>query len=149
MERKRSVTERADSMKKKVPYFKNTEEEARFWENHSVMEFVDEDDISDFLRLGGKKSVVVTLRIEPLVREQTRRVARDAGMSYQTLMRDWIYDGLRKALEEKYGARRAESEPLMQLVMGLKKDVEEIKGTLSNPQKSTKAARAQKRKAIP
>lgn len=149
MERKRSVTERADSMKKKVPYFKNTEEEARFWENHSVMEFVDEDDISDFLRLGGKKSVVVTLRIEPLVREQTRRVARDAGMSYQTLMRDWIYDGLRKALEEKYGARRAESEPLVQLVLGVKKDVEEIKGMLSNPKKSIKAARAYKRKAIP
>jgi len=136
-------------MKKKVPYFKNTEEEARFWENHSVMEFVDEDDISDFLRLGGKKSVVVTLRIEPLVREQTRRVARDAGMSYQTLMRDWIYDGLRKALEEKYGARRAESEPLVQLVLGVKKDVEEIKGMLSNPKKSIKAARAYKRKAIP
>lgn len=149
MIRGRNVTGKADSVKKKVPHFENAEDEARFWESHSVMEFVDEDDVSDFLRLGGKKSAVVTLRIEPLVREQTRRIARGMGMNYQTLMRDWIYEGLRKALEEKYGARRAESEPLMQLVLGLRKDVEEIKGTLSSPEKSARSPGVGKRKAVP
>jgi hypothetical protein len=123
-------TGRDDEMKKGVPDFKSLEEEAKFWEEHSVMEFVSEADISDFLRLGGNKSAVVTIRMEPLVREQTRRIAKDLGKSYQTLMRDWIYEGLRSELEQKYGGRGKESQPLMKLVMGLKKDVEEIKGAI-------------------
>ena len=119
-----------DDMKKSIPDFKSLEEEAKFWEEHSVMEFVSEVDISDFLRLGGNKSAVVTIRMEPLVREQTKRIAKDMGKSYQTLMREWIYEGLKRALEEKYGGRGREPEPLMKLVIGLKKDVEEIKGAI-------------------
>jgi hypothetical protein len=46
--------------------------------------------VSDFLGLGGRKSVVVTLRMEPIVREQTKRIAKETGKSYQTLMREWI-----------------------------------------------------------
>ena len=117
-------------MKKNTPDFKSLEEEAKFWEEHSVMEFVEEEDVSDFLRLGGNKSVVVTLRMEPLVREQTKRIAKETGKSYQTLMREWIYEGLKKVLEEKYGRRGQESEPLMKLIKGLKRDVEEIKGAI-------------------
>jgi hypothetical protein len=121
-------------MKKQLPPFNSHEDEARFWEEHSVMEFVDEGDVSDYLRLGGNKSVVVTLRLEPLVREQTRRIARDMGNSYQALMREWIYDGLRKALEAKYGTARPEPEPLVKVVQGLKRDIEDIKAALSAPQ---------------
>ena len=117
-------------MKKSVPDFKSLEEEAKFWEEHSILEFVREEDVSDFLRFGGNKSAVVTIRMEPLVREQTKRVAKDIGKSYQTLMREWIYEGLKRALEEKYGGRGREPEPLMKLVIGLKKDVEEIKGAI-------------------
>jgi predicted DNA binding CopG/RHH family protein len=123
-------TGRDDDMKKSIPDFKSPEEEAKFWEEHSIMEFVSEEDVSDFLRFGGNKSAVVTLRMEPLVREQTKRIAKDMGKSYQTLMREWIYGGLTRALEEKYGGRGRESEPLMKLVIGLKKDVEEIKGAI-------------------
>lgn len=130
MTKRRGGTEKDGDMKKKIPDFKSPEEEAEFWEEHSVMEFVGEEEVSDFLRLGGNKSVVVTLRMEPLVREQTRRIAGDLGKSYQTLMREWIYQGLRGALEEKYGGRDKESEPLMKLVIGLKRDVEEIKGAI-------------------
>lgn len=117
-------------MKKNIPDFKSLEEEAKFWEEHSVMEFVGEEDVSDFLRLGGNKSAVVTLRMEPLVREQTKKIAKESGKSYQTLMREWIYEGVKKALEEKYGRRGPEQEPLMKLVKGLKRDVEEIKGAI-------------------
>jgi predicted DNA binding CopG/RHH family protein len=117
-------------MKKSIPDFKSLEEEAKFWEEHSVMEFVGEEDVSDFLRLGGNKSVVVTLRMEPLVREQAKRIARESGKNYQTLMREWIYEGLKKALEEKYGQGEREPEPLIRLVKGLKRDVEEIKGAI-------------------
>ena|SRR5450756_77388 len=123
-------TGRDDDMKKSIPDFKSLEEEAKFWEEHSILEFVCEEDVSDFLRFGGNKSAVVTIRIEPLVREQTKRVAKDMGKSYQTLMREWIYEGLKRALEEKYGGRGRETEPLMKLVIGLKKDVEEIKGAI-------------------
>ena len=98
-------TGRDDDMKKSIPDFKSLEEEAKFWEEHSILEFVCEEDVSDFLRFGGNKSAVVTIRIEPLVREQTKRVAKDIGKSYQTLMREWIYEGLKGALEEKYGGR--------------------------------------------
>lgn len=45
-------------------------------------------------------------------------------------MREWIYEGLKRALEEKYGGRGREPELLMKLVIGLKKDVEEIKGAI-------------------
>ena len=130
-------------MKKQTPRFESIEDEARFWEEHSVMEFVDEDDVSDYLRLGGLKSAVVTLRLEPLVREQTRRIARDLGTSYQTLMRNWIYDGLRNALEAKYKISRPESE-LMQMVLVLKEDVADIKGAIAGATSTDTPARLSK-----
>src|SRR5450756_3198354 len=65
-------TGRETDMKKSIPDFKSLEEEAKFWEEHSILEFVCEEDVSDFLRFGGNKSAVVTIRIEPLVREQTK-----------------------------------------------------------------------------
>lgn len=119
-------------MKKAIPAFKDFEEEARFWEEHSVMDFVSEADVSDFLRYGGNKSVVVTLRMEPLVREQTKKIAKEQGKSYQTLMRDWIYDGLRSELEKKYGKRSEQNEPLAKLVSGMKRDIEDIKAAITD-----------------
>lgn len=120
-------------MQGKIPEFSNPDEEVEFWREHSVLEFVGLVDLSDFLKRGGNKSVVVALRMEPLVREQTRQVAVDLGKNYQTLMREWICDGLRKALEEKHEGKST-IEKLMHLVVEMKEDLEEIKGSIQLPE---------------
>ena len=129
----------------KIPEFTNSDEEIEFWREHDVMEFAGLIDFSDFLRLGGNKSIMVALRMEPVVREQTKKIAKDRGESYQTLMREWIYEGLRKALEEKHESK-SEAEKLREAVMEIKEDLDELKASIdpailkktSNSRKSKK-----------
>jgi predicted DNA binding CopG/RHH family protein len=128
----------------KIPEFTNSDEELEFWREHDVMEFAGLIDFSDFLRLGGNKSIMVALRMEPVVREQTKKIARDRGKSYQTLMREWIYEGLRKALEEKHEGK-SEVEKLREAVMEIKEDLDELKASI-DPAKFKKTSNAMKSK---
>ncbi|MBU1669625.1 MAG: BrnA antitoxin family protein [Actinobacteria bacterium] len=115
-------------MPRALPEFEELDEELEFWRKHDVIEFVDFSDLGPFLR-SSNKSIVVALRMEPVVREQTRRIADARGSKYQTLMREWIYDGLERSLRAQRGAKGAKSEieVLTELVLGMSKDLEELK----------------------
>ncbi len=128
----------------KIPEFTNSDEEIEFWREHDVMEFAGLIDFSDFLRLGGNKSIMVALRMEPVVREQAKKIAKDRGKSYQTLMREWIYAGLRKALKEKHEGK-SEVEKLREAVLEIKEDLDELKASI-DPAKFKKTSNARKPK---
>ncbi len=74
----------------------------------------------------GNKTSVISLRIEPAVLKETKAVAAELGIKYQALMRQWIHEGLKRALGKKHRGKM-EIQLLMDLVQGMSKDLEEIK----------------------
>ena len=81
----------------RIPTFTSLEEEAEFWDKHSITEFEDELEVVDdvvFVRAQPKKSLTVRLGVDEL--ESLRREAREKGVSASTLVRIWIVEHLRR-----------------------------------------------------
>lgn len=80
---------------KKVPKFKNEDEEARFWNRVDSTEYVDWSKAEHWsfpnLRLTSKP---VTLRLYGWVINKLKIEARKLDMPYQTLMKQYIFKGL-------------------------------------------------------
>jgi len=89
----------------KIPKkFKSEKEEAQFWDKHSAVDFLKEtQEVNDFELSDSLKAkiikrrqnkVLLTLRVDPDLIEQTKKIAERKAIGYQTLMRMWIADGL-------------------------------------------------------
>jgi len=97
---------------KKLPKFKSEEKEVRFWDTHSPLnypkEFVDIGvpfEISPELlkRALGRKEErkrLLTLRIGQHQIDLAKLIARCKGIGYQTQMRIWVIEGIRKEISE-------------------------------------------------
>jgi hypothetical protein len=91
----------------KIPKFKSEEEEIRFWDTHSVTDYLDDTEevkepiqVSEELR---KKIIkrrenkqLLTIRLEKDLIEETKKVARKKAIGYQTQMRMWIAEGIQR-----------------------------------------------------
>lgn len=92
--------------KKRLPKFKSAEQEARFWETHSVTDYVDQmEDVTDLFTLAPEliqkikeraQKKLLAIRLANWEIEKTKVIAKKRGMPYQTLMREWIDEGLRR-----------------------------------------------------
>ncbi len=97
---------RKTSRPSRLPAFRTDEEERAFWETHRPGDYVGtlspervrvSRRIQDRVRERKKN---LTLRMEPSRVRQIKAVARELGVPYQTLMRMWIVERLRR---EKVG----------------------------------------------
>ena len=79
----------------KIPNFKNKEEEAKFWETHSVSEFLDELKPVK-VKFAKKLSEGITIRFDKLTLNKIREVAHERGIGPTTLARMWILDNLKR-----------------------------------------------------
>jgi len=87
----------------KIPDFKTAEEEAKFWETHSVSDYWDEfepvkEELDPKLRAKIKARANlkrVTLRLSQEQITAAKRIAAEKGIPYQTLMRMWIVEGIK------------------------------------------------------
>ncbi len=98
-------------MKKKVPKFKSEEEESRFWDTHSPLdypdEFADVEEPFEFApallkKVAGRQKErkhSLTLRMGQSQIDLAKVIAQYKGLGYQTLMRVWVIEGIRKELE--------------------------------------------------
>jgi len=118
--------------KRPLPKFKSVEEESIFWRKHSILEFIDETQILSFLRQRNR-STAVSLRMEPVVLEQAKRIAEARGVKYQTLLREWIYEGLERAIASER-PRQTDIEILTELVMDIGKNLEDLRGEIAAPE---------------
>jgi len=97
------------SMKKmeKIPQFKNEKEEVEFWSTHSATDFLEDTEevkegfeISKELRekISGRRDVkkMLSLRLDKELIDMTKVIARRKAIGYQTLMRMWIAEGIRR-----------------------------------------------------
>lgn len=87
----------------KIPDFKTAEEEAEFWETHSVSDYWDEfrpvkEELDPKLKAKIKSRANlkrVTLRLSQEQIAAAKRIATEKGIPYQTLMRMWIVEGIK------------------------------------------------------
>lgn len=95
-------------MMKKVPKFKSEKEESRFWDTHSPLdypgEFVEAKEPFEFApellrKVAGRKEErkrSLTLRMGQRQIDLAKFIAKYKGLGYQTLMRMWVMEGIRK-----------------------------------------------------
>lgn len=95
---------------KKLPKFKSEKEEARFWDTHSPLDYPNEfTDVKDpfeftpaFLRKVAKRKTErkrhLTLRMGQSQIDLAKVIAKYRGLGYQTQMRMWVIEGIRKDL---------------------------------------------------
>lgn len=94
---------------KTIPEFKNEQEMADFWDTHSVADYWDQlepDEIELAPELAAKikersKTKRVTLRLRVSQIEAAKRIAKEKDIPYQTLLRSWIAEAIRRELEER------------------------------------------------
>ena len=90
----------------RLPAFRTDEEERTFWETHAPGDYVgstmpEKVQVAKRLRARVKeRKQNLTLRMEPSRVEEIKAVAAELGIPYQTLMRMWIVERLRR---EKVG----------------------------------------------
>ncbi len=95
-------------MAKEIPDFKNEKEEAEFWDTHNSLEYLDTDEpigleLAPELVKDRLKSKRVTLRLRMSQIEDAKAIAREKDIPYQTLMRSWITEGIKR----EQGGQRA------------------------------------------
>jgi len=81
-------------IKNKIPKFNSLEEEALFWDTHSIADYMEdlERTSNPFTENGGDTSM--TLRLAPYVRKELENYARICDTTPTTLVRLWVTDKL-------------------------------------------------------
>lgn len=85
----------------KIPKFKTYEEEARFWDTHSIADFAKELKQVE-VKVTKPVKLTFTVRLDRDTIERLDRVAKDKGVGPRTLARMWL---LEKLKDEVYLSR--------------------------------------------
>jgi predicted DNA binding CopG/RHH family protein len=90
----------------KIPTFKSEREEADFWATHDLTDYMDElEEVKEPIELDPKlkkqikkrsRKRLLTIRLDPKQIEEAKNIADERGIPYQTLIRSWIYAGIKK-----------------------------------------------------
>lgn len=78
--------------------FKTLSDEANFWDTHELSEVFKnpKTPLSKLLSLEPKKEVVMTLRVQKVVKEKIDKLAKNKGINPATLSRMWLIERLTK-----------------------------------------------------
>ena len=78
---------------KKVPRFRNREEEAQFWETHSTTEFEDEfEEVK--VKVARPLKHILAVRLDARTIDRLAEVGRAKGLGPSTLARMWLLERL-------------------------------------------------------
>ena len=81
----------------KIPKFKSIEEERKFWDTHSVTDFLDELEFVDIKFVRKKPMVTLSFRIEESKARELKELARRMNIPYTVFIREIIDKALEKA----------------------------------------------------
>ncbi len=83
------------SIKSNIPEFKNIEEEAKFWDTHSITDFEDETEDVDIVWEADKpRNETLVLRVQKGFKDRLKKTARKKGLNASTLARMWLMEKL-------------------------------------------------------
>jgi len=81
--------------KSRIPKFKTIEEEAKFWDTHSLSDYWDEfKDVDIVFDLQKPKQETLILRLQKEVKNKLEKVAKSKGLSVSSLARIWLMEKL-------------------------------------------------------
>ncbi len=96
-----------------IPVFQSEEEEAVFWATHDTADWwehtkevpsgefeIDPEFRRQVLERARRKQLL-SLRLERRQIALAKRIAKDKSIGYQTLMRSWIEEGIKRELSRK------------------------------------------------
>jgi glutathione S-transferase len=86
----------------RIPGFNNIEEEAEFWDTHSITDYLDEMEPVNLV-IGGELAERLTVRLEQADREELAHRAASKGLGPSTLARMW----LKERLQQEQAAEQA------------------------------------------
>ena len=78
----------------RIPAFQSIEEEAEFWDTHSILDFPDEFEYVGFEEPRAKKDAPITIRLDNVDRARLKAEAEKMGIGPSTLARIWIKEKL-------------------------------------------------------
>lgn len=85
---------------KRIPKFRNTEEEAKFWDAHSLTEYANELKEVNNVRFPKPRKRLISVRFDDAQIRSLKEVASTKGIGYLTLVRMWIAERLSKEYRE-------------------------------------------------
>jgi predicted DNA binding CopG/RHH family protein len=78
-----------------LPKFATVQDEADFWDTHDSTEFLGATEpVAETFVDARPTKQQISLRLEPAVIEQLKKVARTKGVGYQTMIRMWVMERL-------------------------------------------------------
>ena len=91
---------------KKLPKFRSREAEARFWDSHSLADYIGQmKDVTELFTFAPElvhkiqersKKKMISLRLAGWEIERSKQIAKAKHIPYQALLRVWIDEGLRR-----------------------------------------------------
>jgi predicted phosphatase len=89
------IQKRQIKPKEPIPQFKNTREEAEFWDTHDVGEYLNDFNRVDVeLQLEKPKEENIVVRVQKPIKDRLERIARRKGLNISSLTRMWIMEKL-------------------------------------------------------
>ena len=85
-------------MKKKsrIPKFKSIEEEAHFWDTHSIVDYEDEmENVEIIFDLKNTRDATLVVRVQSAIKQKLEKLARKKGLNASTLSRMWLIEKLK------------------------------------------------------
>jgi predicted DNA binding CopG/RHH family protein len=91
-------------MAKTLPEFKSEKEEAEFWDTHNSLDYIESDEPVEMELAPGLAAKIrerartkqVTLRLRVSQIEAVKEIAKRKDIPYQTLIRSWIAEAIRR-----------------------------------------------------
>lgn len=80
----------------KKPEFNSLEEEVEFWENHSVVDYLDELEELKGVIYEKPDEEVISLRLDTQLVDKIRSYAQEIGIPYTVLIRMWIVNSFER-----------------------------------------------------
>ncbi len=85
--------------KRKIPQFKTYEEEAKFWETHSITDYLDELKVTK-MKVKKLPKITFAIRMDRRTISQLDSIAKEKGIGPRTLARMWLLEKLKEEYQE-------------------------------------------------
>jgi len=99
-----SEPQRSTQTSRRIPDFASREEEAAWWDTHSIVDYLDELEPVK-IRFAKNLSNPMAVRLDPQDRTELTRRARAKGVGPSTLVRMWVKERLRQEAEAEARSR--------------------------------------------
>jgi len=88
--------------KSRIPKFESIAEEAKFWDTHSVTDYLDElTPVKVKVTLGQPKEESLTVRMQVGLKRQMATLAQEMGVNTSTLARMWLVEKMKQTVASR------------------------------------------------